>query len=85
MKISLPIFFPKKNMSALSELGIQTNFEEDNETRMFTFYEINGVVDYYTDEKTYSTVLANGDSFVCALSKKEVEALVDHELRMDSL
>ena len=84
MKITLPVLFPSDETRELDALGLTTDYDQ-HEHRPFIFYQINGLVEYRAQGKKYTTILSNGDTYICPLPIAEVEAKVDHEMKMDMM
>lgn len=80
--IELPIFYMNDATMKAEELDITMPLSE-YDVRMMRFYHINCISEYldeFDNDHPYSRVFANGDTFTCALSYKELENKIEsHE------
>lgn len=70
--IELPVFHYNDQTSTLSKLDIETNFE-DNDIKMVTFYNINGICISSNNGKDYGMVLCNGDEYITPMTYNELK------------
>ena len=70
-----------KTQKELEKLGLGFNeetAEEDTEIKNVAFFEIDLITEYPYEEKQYSTISSNGETYVVALSFEEVLTRVDN-------
>mgnify|MGYP003648634417 CR=1 FL=1 len=77
MKLKLPIFHHSDETRKFSELDIDYNIEEC-ETQEIIFYRIDAIAP--AENNKYCSVFTGGEEFVCALSLKEVELLINKSI-----
>ena len=76
--ITLPIYFNTDETTSLSDLDIDYPLS-DCEIRDVKFYNIAVLLpmfDDLDDNKPYTTIISNGEKFICPLTIKEVEAQI---------
>lgn len=77
MKLKLPIFHHSDETRSLDKLDI--NYDIENcETQEIIFYKIDALAP--AENNKYCSVFTGGEEFICALSMKEVEDLIDRNL-----
>lgn len=74
-EIQLPIFFKTEKVEINEEIGINYSLDEC-EIRLMTFYSVNAVSEHFDNEKEYSMIYSNSDTFVCNMKKHEVINLI---------
>jgi len=77
MKVELPIFWNTDDTKVLEDCGLvdQVDFK-DYQIRVLTFYHIN-IIYKFDNQDSYTVIVTNGDTYVCALPIHKVELMID--------
>jgi hypothetical protein len=81
MKIILPVYFQTEETESLKDLGLPEPDVSDYDVRDGVFYNIDAIVPYVDAQDVVRTeVFAGSHNFICPMSPKEVEALIDEAM-----
>jgi len=74
--IELQIFHHTDLTSVYSKASIEYTMDEC-ETRLMTFYQINGISPWYENDKEYTEIHANGTCYICPLTYLETKKIIE--------
>ena len=74
-EVELEVFFHTDETETSSEIGVDFDYA-DCDTRMMTFYNINGIYPHKNNGITYCGVLCNGSEFICVQHYETVKKIL---------